>query len=379
MSDGTGFGTEAIHAGERVDPATGALATPIYQTSTFAFESAERKEEVVDSAMAWDGGFFYSRTGNPTTSALEEKLAALEGAENAVVGASGMSACATALLSVLRSGDHCVAAADLFIITRFLLDDVLARAGIEVTRVDATDPDAVRAAIRPETKALFVESLSNPHLEVADLPALAGIASERDLCFVVDNTFLSPYHLRPLEHGADLVVHSATKYLAGHGDALSGVVAGRKALTDGVRYHLDALGSCASPFNSWLVLRGVRTLHLRMRAHAANALELARFLESRDEVELVRYPGLESHPQHGVAGRLLERGFGGMLSFRLRGGTEAMNRFANALELCAIAVSLGDVRTLVYPMPKRSDLIRVSVGCEDVADVVADFEQALAR
>jgi methionine-gamma-lyase len=373
-----GFSTTAIHAGESPDPATGAHATPIYQTATFSFASAEAKDEAVDRAMAWQGGFFYSRTGNPTTAALEAKLAALEGAEGTVVGASGMAALSTTLLSLLQAGDHLVAPADQFVITRFLVELDLPRRGVEVTTVDTSDLDAVRAALRPETRVLLTESVSNPRLLVADVPRLAELARERSLTLLVDNTFLTPYLLRPLEHGADLVVHSATKYLAGHGDALAGVVAGRKEQLDPIRWELDVHGSCASPFNAWLALRGVRTLALRMEAHCANALRLARALEGRPEVDWVRYPGLPSHPQHELARSLLGDRFGGMLSFRLRGGEAELRAFADALELSAIAVSLGDLFTLVYPQPKRDCLIRVSVGCEDVDDVLEDFERGLA-
>lgn len=369
-----GFRTLAIHAGERADPVTRAHNTPIYQTASFTFETAEEKEAAMDG-----GGHFYTRTSNPTTAALETKLAALEGAEAAVVGASGMGAVATTLFSLLDAGDHLVASDDVFIISRFLLQDDLPKKGIEVTFVDITNLAAVRAAIRSNTKVLYTESLSNPNMYVADLPALASIAREHGLTFVVDNTFLGPYLLRPLEHGADLVLHSATKYIAGHGDTLSGVVAGPKALIDPIRYQLDVLGSCASPFNSWLVLRGVRTLGLRMEAHCANAMELARFVERQPEVDWIRYPGLERHPNYAVARALLGEKFGGMFSFRLRGGRSVMNAFADALEMCDLGVSLGDVYTLVYPMPKRDNLIRVSVGCENVEDIIADFEQALER
>jgi cystathionine beta-lyase/cystathionine gamma-synthase len=373
-----GFSTRAIHAGESPDTATGAHATPIYQTATFAFESSRAKDEAVEAGMSWQGGFFYSRTGNPTTASLEAKLADLDGAEDAVVGASGMAALSTTLLSLLQAGDHLVSPADLFVITRFLVEQDLPRRGVQVTSVDTTDLEAVRAALRPETRVLLTESVSNPRMLVADVPALAELAAGHGALLVVDNTFLTPFLLRPLEHGADLVVHSATKYLAGHGDALAGVVVGPKRLLDPVRWELDVHGSCASPFNAWLVLRGVRTLGLRLQAHCANALALARFLDGRPEVEWVRYPGLEGHPQHALARRLLGERFGGMLSFRLRGGEPELRAFADALRLSAIAVSLGDLSTLVYPQPKRGCLIRVSVGCEDIADLLEDFERALA-
>lgn len=378
LDSNLGLNTLSIHAGEATDPSTNALNTPLYQTATFAFESAVAKEDAVDRALEWEPGvFFYSRTGNPTTYALEQKLAALEGAEDAAVGASGMAACATALMAVLDAGDHCIASEDLFVITRVLLDEALSSKGIEVTHVDVTDLDAVEAAVRPNTKALFIESLSNPHMDVADLPALAALAREHNLTYIVDNTFLSPSLLRPLEHGADLVVHSATKWLGGHGDAVAGVVAGRKELIDRVRFNMDAFGAAVSPFNSWLILRGMRTLGLRMKASSANALAVAEFLQSRPEVAMVSYPGLPSHPHHELAAKLLPDGFGGMMAIRLHGDAETMGRFAAALKLSAIAVSLGDVHTLVYPMPKRDNLIRLSIGCEDTDDLVADYAQAL--
>lgn len=377
-TDGLAFATRAIHAGEGADPATRAHATPIYQTATFSFETAEEKEAVMEAALSWQGGFFYSRTGNPTTAALEAKLADLEGAEDAIVGASGMAALSSTLFSLLRAGDHLVTSDDVFVISRSLLEEDLPRRGIEVTPVPITDLDAVRAAIRPSTKAIFTETYSNPFMRVADVPALAAVAREHDLRLIVDNTFLGPYLYRPLEDGADLVLHSATKYLAGHGDSLAGVVAGSRSLIEPVRGQLDVLGACASPFNSWLVLRGVRTLALRMEAHSTNARELATYLEAHPAVSMVRYAGLPSHPDRAVAARLLGDRWGGMMSIRLHGGREAMFGFANRLRLCSIAVSLGDVFTLVYPMPKRDDLIRISVGCEDPVDIVADFRQALA-
>jgi cystathionine beta-lyase/cystathionine gamma-synthase len=376
--DQAGLATRAIHAGEQTDPQTRAHAVPIYQTATFAFDTAESKEAAVDGAMAWDpDAFFYTRTGNPTTASLERKLADLESAEAALVCSAGMSAVAAAMFSVLDVGDHCVVADDIFIITGFLFDDVLASKGIRVTRVDMTDHPAVEAAVEPTTRAIFVESVSNPHMLFADVGNLASIAHRHGLLLIVDNTFLSPVLLRPLEHGADLVVHSATKYLSGHGDAVAGAVAGSKTLVDRAHYYLDALGGAPSPFNSWLVLRGTHTLPMRMRVHSTNALEVARFLEGEDGVEWVRYIGLESHPQHALGRRVLPYGCGGMLSLRLKGGINEMNAFVNTVQLGAIGVSLGDVKTLVYPMPKRDNLIRLSVGCEDIEDLVADFGSAL--
>ena len=377
---GRGLGTRAIHAGERRDPATGAHQTPIFQTATFSFDTAAAKEDAVDRALEWEPGrFFYSRTGNPTTAALEAKLASLEGAEAAAVGASGMAVNAAALYAHVRAGDHVVVSDDLFVITRTLLHEDLPRRGVEVTAVPITDLAAVAAAIRPETRAIFTETLSNPYLRVADVPALARLAQDAGALLLVDNTFLSPACYRPLADGAHLVLHAATKYLSGHGDTLSGVVAGPAELVDPIRWQLDTLGACAAPFGSWLVARGVRTLHLRMPAHTANALALATVLEAEPDVEWLSHVGLPSHLDHDVAERLFAGRYGGMLAFRLAGGLERMESFASALELCSIAVSLGEVDTLVYPMPKRGGMFRVSVGCEDVEDVIDDITGAIAR
>jgi cystathionine beta-lyase/cystathionine gamma-synthase len=375
-----GLGTRAIHAGEQRDPASGAHQTPIFQTATFSFPTAAAKEDAVDRALEWEPGrFFYSRTGNPTTAALERKLASLDGAEAAVVGASGMAVIAAALYAHLEAGDHVVVSDDLFVITRALLHEDLPRRGIDVTAVPITDLRAVGEAIRPSTRAIFTETLSNPYLRVADVPALAQLARERKALLLVDNTFLSPACYRPLEDGADLVLHAATKYLSGHGDTLSGVAAGRAGLVDPIRRQLDTLGACAAPIASWLVARGVRTLHLRMPAHTRNSLVLASVLEGHADVEWLSHPGLPSHPDHAVAERLFPGRYGGMLSFRLRGGLERMEAFASSLELCSVAVSLGEVDTLVYPMPKRDGMFRVSVGCEDADDVVADVVAAIER
>ena len=369
--DRHGFSTRAIHAGERPDPVTRAHNTPIYQTSTYAFHSLEDKAAVLAGEVE---GWVYTRGGNPTTAAFEHKMADLEGAEAAVAGASGMAVIAAALYSLLRAGDHVVASDDIYAWAETFFSEEAPAYHIEVTRVDISDLDAVRAAIRPNTRVLYTEFLSNPGIKVADIPALAQIARGHGVVLVVDNTFTSPYLFRPIEHGAHLSLHSATKYISGHGDALAGVIAGEKGLIDGVLRQVQILGSCISPFNSWLLLRGIKTLELRMERHCDNAMQLARFLERQPEVTLVNYAGLESHPGHDVARRLLDGRYGGMLSFRMAGGSPAGNRFADALRLCDHAVSLGDVSTLVWP--HRDELVRVSVGCENARDIIADFEQA---
>jgi methionine-gamma-lyase len=367
-----GFSTRAIHAGEQSDPTTGAHNTPIYQTSTYSFHSLEEKAAVQSGEKE---GWTYTRGGNPTTAAFEKKVADLEGAEAAVAGASGMAVIAAALHAYVRAGDHIIAADDLYTWATVFVEEEAPAFGIEVTRVDCTDPDAVRAAIRPNTTVIYTEFLSNPTIKVADIAALGQIARDAGAYLIVDNTFASPWLMRPLEHGAHLSLHSATKYLCGHGDALAGVISGDLELVAPIRRQIQILGSCISPFNSWLLLRGIRTLELRMERHCQNALELATFLERQPDVELVNYAGLENHAGHEVADRLMSGGFGGMLSFRLRGGSEAANQFANALQLCDHAVSLGDVNTLVWP--HRDELVRVSVGCENIRDIIGDFEQAL--
>ena len=376
---GRGFSTRAIHAGERPDPVTHAHNTPIYATATFAFDTAAEKEDAVDRALAWEPGqYFYSRTGNPTNRALEEKVASLEGAEDCVVSSSGMAAVSATLFAHLDAGDHLIVGDELFVITRVLWEEDLPRRGVTVTPVDMTDLAALEAAFTPRTRIVFLESSTNPRLRMADLDAVAEVVHRHGALLVVDNTFLGPALLRPLEHSADLVLHAATKYLSGHGDAVSGVVSGRKALVDPIRKQTDTFGQAASPFSSFLVLRGVRTLPLRSAKGSENALELARFLEADPRVAWVRYPGLPSHPDHALACRLLGDRFGAMLTFAPRGGVPGMASFTDHLALCDIGVSLGDVFTLVYPRPKDGGIVRVSVGCEDVADLVDDFRLGLS-
>jgi cystathionine beta-lyase/cystathionine gamma-synthase len=377
---GSGFATRAIHAGEGPDPTTHAHATPIYATATFAFDTAADKEAAVDAALDWDPtSYFYSRTGNPTNRALEEKIASLEGAEDCVVAASGMASVAATLFAHLDQGDHLVVGDELFVITKVLWEEDLPRRGIDVTPVDTTDLGAVEAAITERTRILFFETSTNPRLRMPDTAALAAVGHRHGLIVVADNTFLGPALLRPLEHGADLVLHAATKYLSGHGDAVSGVVSGPKRLIDPIRKQTDTFGQAASPFSSFLVLRGVRTLPLRSAKGSENALAIARFLEADDRVEWVRYAGLASHPDHELATRQLggER-FGAMVTFAPRGGVGGMAAFTDHLRLCDIGVSLGDVYTLVYPRPKDGGIVRISVGCEDVDDLLEDFRLGLS-
>ncbi len=373
-TDGRGFATRAIHAGERPDPVTRAHKPPIYATSTFAFDTAAEKEDAVDRSLAWEPGVhFYSRTSNPTNRALEEKVASIEGAEDCVVASSGMAAVSATLFAHLGTGDHIVVGDELFVITQVLLGEDFPRRGIGVTAVDVTDLAAVEAAITPATRMLFFETSTNPRLRVPDIEALAALGHARGLIVVADNTFLGPALLRPVEFGADLVVHAATKYLSGHGDAVSGVVSGPKSLLDPIRKQVDTLGQAASPFASWLVMRGIRTLPMRSRVASANALALATWLEAQPGVAWVHHPGLASHPDHEIAQRLIDGPGGAMLTFQPVGGVAGMAAFTDHLRLCDIGVSLGDICTLVYPRPKQGGMIRVSVGCEDLDDLLEDF------
>ena len=373
------FATRAIHAGQKPDPATRALATPIHQTSSFAYEDSARLLDGLDSRMKRPGQYFYSRGTNPTVEALEIKMASLESAEACMAASSGMGAISAVLFGLLNAGDHVIASNDLFVCTRNLFEKALPSKGIEATRVDAINVVNIQAAIQPNTKMLYIELLSNPRLELADLPAVVSLAQKNHLLLVVDNTFLSPYLIRPLEYGADIVVHSATKYIGGHGDTLGGTVSGRKELIDKVRFWNNDMGACMSPFNAWLLLRGLRTLPLRMRAISQNAQSLAEFFNKKPEVSKVIYPGLENHPQHELACRLLPNGMSGMISLYLKGGTAEMESFVDNVKLMAIATSLGDVQTLIYPRHHDGNLIRFSVGIEDIHDLIEDVEQAFGK
>ena len=369
------FSTRAIHDGERWDKSTGAHNTPIYQTATFAFEKAEDMAAAIMDPLE---SFFYSRTSNPTTAALEKKMASLEGAEAALVTSSGMAAVAISILISARAGEHVIVTNDLFVISRQFFEEDCPAMGIEVSMVDVRNLEEVENAVRPNTKALFVETITNPNIYISDIAAFRSIADKHELILIADNTFLSPYLSRPIEQGADIVLHSATKYISGHGDTVAGVLAGSKKIIDKARIKLDSFGQCLSPIASWLVMRGVRTLPLRMRQHSANAQALAEYLEGHELVEWVKYPGLKSHPQYSLAKSSLPNGCGGIISFRIKGGADEMNRFSNSHELFGKGVSLGDVFTLVYPQPWRDNLIRISVGCEDAGDIIEEFDKALA-
>ncbi|KLI98607.1 cystathionine gamma-synthase [Luteimonas sp. FCS-9] len=378
------LGTKAIHAGQSPDPSTGAVMPPIYATSTYAQSSPGEHQ-----------GFEYSRTHNPTRFAYERCVAGLEGGSRGFAFASGMAATAT-LLELLDSGDHVIAMDDLYGGTYRLFERVRTRsAGLSFSYVDLTDPEAFDAAVTDRTKLVWIETPTNPMLKIVDIQAIAERAHRRGLRVVVDNTFASPIVQRPLEQGADIVMHSATKYLNGHSDMVGGVlVVGDDAeLADRIAFLQNSAGAVQGPFDSFLALRGLKTLHLRMRAHCENAQALAEFLEGHAAVEQVIYPGLSSHPQHALAKRQMD-GFGGIVSVRLKGGYAAAQRFCERTELFTLAESLGGVESLVnhpavmthasVPVERRAqlgihdDLVRLSVGVEDVEDLRADLDQALA-
>lgn len=386
--DGLAFGTRVIHAGQSPDPSTGAIMPPIYATSTY-----------VQSSPGVHKGLDYGRSHNPTRWAFERCLANLEGGAQAFAFASGLAAIST-VLELVDAGSHIVSGDDVYGGTFRLFERVRRRsAGLQFSFVDLTDPARLQAALQPQTRLIWVETPTNPLLRLADLRAIAEVARQRGIITVADNTFASPYVQRPLELGFDVVVHSTTKYINGHSDVIGGVaIVGKDARLDPLRERLgflqNAVGAIASPFDSFLALRGVKTLALRMERHCSNALALAQWLERQPQVERVHYPGLPSHPQHELAQRQM-RGFGGMISLALRTDLAGARRFLEAVRIFALAESLGGVESLIehpaimthatIPAETRAQLgigdalVRLSVGVEDVADLLADLQQALQR
>jgi cystathionine beta-lyase/cystathionine gamma-synthase len=394
------FATRAARGTPPARSASAPLIPPVHLANVYVFDDLDQVDAVWEGRTA---GYVYGRFGSPNHTMLEETLASLEGGARGLVASSGMGALSAFLLAGLRPGEHLVAGQDLYGATTALFRDQAARWGIDVTFVDAAESAAVEAAVRETTRAIFVEAISNPMLRLADLPGLAALARRRGLTLLVDSTFASPALLRPLEHGATVVHHSATKYLSGHGDVTAGVLVGSRSLIDDARAQAIRVGLNLSPFDAWLTQRGVRTLALRMERHSANALELSRFLAGRREVARVHYPGLTEHPQHDLARTLLPDGFGGMLSLELADGAAAVRRFFRALAgdagataseaHIAFAPSFGDVTTTwTYPArtshrPLREDeraklgigpgLVRLSVGIEDVEDLKEALDGAL--
>jgi cystathionine gamma-lyase len=376
------FETLAIHAGQTPDPTTGAIMTPVYLTSTYVQESPGVHK-----------GYEYSRTQNPTRHALQDCLAALEGARHGLAFASGLAA-TDAILHLLEAGDHVVASDDVYGGTFRIFDKVYRRHGLSFSYVDMSDPANVERALTPRTKLVWIESPTNPMLKIVDLAAVAAIARGHGARTVVDNTFATPYFQRPLALGIDVVAHSTTKYLNGHSDVIGGAVATNDPeLHDRIKFLQNAVGGVPSPLDSFLVLRGLKTLHVRMERHAENALAVARFLEGHPQVERVTYPGLPSHPQHALARRQMT-GFGGMLTFVIRGGLGAARAFLENVRIFACAESLGGVESLIeHPaimthasVPRETrealgiadGLIRVSAGIERADDLLADLERGLA-
>jgi cystathionine gamma-synthase len=378
---GGGFNTRAIHAGQEPDPATGAVIVPVHLTTTY-------KQDGVGGLR---GGYEYSRSANPTRTALQEALAALEQGVAGMAFASGLAAEDTLLRTVCEPGSHVVLGGDAYGGTFRLISKVLARWGIEHTPADLNDPDALRAAMRPTTRVIWTETPTNPLLNIADIALTAEVAHAAGALLVVDNTFASPYLQQPLTLGADVVVHSTTKYLGGHSDVVGGALVTADAeLAERLAFHQNAMGAVAGPFDAWLVLRGLKTLGVRMDRHQDNAARIVDFLEGHPAVSRVLYPGLPDHPGHLIAARQMS-GFGGMVSFRLAAGEEAALKVCERAQLFTLAESLGGVESLIEhpgrmthasaagsPLEVPADLVRLSVGIEDVDDLLADLEQAIA-
>lgn len=376
-----GFETRAIHAGQQPDPRTGAVIPPIYATSTYAQDGVGGLRE----------GFEYSRTGNPTRAALEECIAALEGGTRGLAFASGMAAEDTLLRAVLKPGDHMVIPDDAYGGTYRLVSKVVERWGVSWTAAPVSDAEAVRAVVTPSTKIIWVETPTNPLLGIADITALAAVARDAGALLVVDNTFATPYLQQPLALGADVVVHSTTKYAGGHSDVVGGaLVVADTALGDELAYHQNTLGAVAGPFDAWLVLRGLKTLGVRMDRHCDNAERVVALLREHPRVSQVLYPGLAEHPGHDVAAKQMSR-FGGMVSFRVDGGEQAAIDVCNRARLFVLGESLGGVESLIEhpgrmthasasgsPLEVPGDLVRLSVGIETVDDLLADLTQALS-
>jgi methionine-gamma-lyase len=381
--------TTAVHAGAAPEHYSGSLSVPVYQSAVFGFPDADRGAAINAGELP---GYSYGRKGTPTQSALEVALCELEGGAAAIALSSGMAAISATLLTLLEPGDHVIASEYLYATSTTLLDQLLQPLGIGVTYVDATNPENFASGMTDRTKVMFIESPANPMLKLVDIEAAVQCAHARDLQVVIDNTFATPVNQRPLMFGVDIVIHSASKYLGGHGDLIAGGVIGPVEFIERLRWRTNkVLGGVIAPHTAWLVMRGIRTLPLRIERHNANAMKVAEFLESHPKVQRVYYPGLPSHPQHDLARRQMF-GFGGMLAFEVS-GLEAGKRLVNSLKLCTLAVSLGNVETLIQhsasmthaalPRDRRlaigitDGLLRLSVGIERASDIIADLEQAL--
>jgi len=388
-----GLGTTAIHAGT-LKNLYGTLAMPIYQTSTFIFDSAEQGGRRF--ALEEDG-YIYTRLGNPTTTVLENKIAALEEGEAAVATSSGMGAISSTLWTVLKAGDHIVTDKTLYGCTFALMNHGLTKFGVEVTFVDTSNLDEVKKAMKKNTRVVYLETPANPNLKIVDLEALAKLAhTNPNTLVIVDNTFATPYMQKPLKLGADIVVHSVTKYINGHGDVIAGLVITNKELADQIRFVglKDMTGAVIGPQEAYYIIRGMKTFEIRMERHCKNARAVADFLNKHPKIQKVYYPGLETHPGYEIAKKQM-KDFGAMISFELKGGFEAGKALLNNLSLCSLAVSLGDTETLIqhpasmthspYTKEEREaagitdGLVRLSVGLENIEDIIADLEQGLAK
>ena len=388
-----GLGTTAIHAGT-LKNLYGTLAMPIYQTSTFIFDSAEQggKRFALEEA-----GYIYTRLGNPTTTVLENKIAALEEGEAAVATSSGMGAISSTLWTVLKAGDHIVTDKTLYGCTFALMNHGLTRFGVEVTFVDTSNLDEVKNAMKKNTRVVYLETPANPNLKIVDLEGVCKVAhTNPNTLVIVDNTFATPYMQKPLKLGADIVVHSVTKYINGHGDVIAGLVVTNKELADQIRFVglKDMTGAVLGPQDAYYIIRGMKTFEIRMERHCANAKKVVEFLNKHPKIEKVYYPGLETHPGYEIAKKQM-KDFGAMISFELKGGFEAGKTLLNNLKLCSLAVSLGDTETLIqhpasmthspYTKEEREaagitdGLVRLSVGLENVEDIIADLEQGLEK
>jgi cystathionine beta-lyase/cystathionine gamma-synthase len=377
------FDTKVVRAGIEPDPTTGSILPPIYETATFVLPEVGK-----------DRGFDYTRSSNPTRQVLEANLAAIDSGKYAISFASGMSA-VDACFKLLTAGDHIVCGDDVYGGVTRLLDNVTAQQGLSITYVDTTNTDAVKAAITSKTKMLWIETPTNPLLKVSDMEAMVKISRDAGILLGVDATFATPVFLRPLEFGADIVMHSTTKYLAGHNQIIGGVlITNHEHVFDKMKYIQKTIGAVSSPFDCWLNLSGLKTLHLRMKRHEESALQVAAFLEAHPKIDRVLYPGLPSHPQHAIAKAQMS-GFSGMITFELKGGTEAGKTLMNNVQLCGLAESLGSVETMIthpasmthvdVPVEDRrkrgltDGLVRLSVGIEDVEDIILDLEKALEK
>ena len=384
-----GIGTQAIHAGQTKNP-FGTLATPIYQTSTFVFDSVEQGQA---RFMGEEEGYIYSRTKNPTVTVAEEKVAMLEKGEHAMATSSGMGAISSTLWTLLKAGDHVLADKTLYGCTFALLSHGLTKFGVEVDFIDTADLETVKEKLKPNTRVVYLETPANPNLKITDIEEVAKIAHTNNYAkVVVDNTFATPYNQNPLTLGADIVVHSATKYINGHGDVLAGFVVGTKEMVEEIRGNglKDMTGAILGPQEAYYIIRGLKTFEVRMERHCANAMKVAKWLAAHPKVEKVYYPGLEDHEGYEIAKKQMKN-FGGIMSFELKGGFEAGKTLLNSVQLCALAVSLGDTETLIqhpasmthspYTREERlaagitDGLVRLSVGLENVEDIIADLEQ----